>query len=486
MSTQSNTRPARIFLAFTYKDRPFYMALVTHLASLRQLGIIDNWHEYEIPPGRDLQQAQKERLTQADIILLLISSEFIASDYYYSVQMKQALERDAAGQVRVIPILCRPVYLEDLPIASLQFLPRSDPRRIKAVSEWVNKDKVYTEIVKEVRKAIAELFGSSPSQSPPHPGTASQPQGTRYLTYNGHSNYVISAVWSPDGKFIASGGGDNTVRIWDAYTGNTLHTYRVHENSPLRPAFASEVWKIIWSPDSTRIAFAGREIPIVWSPQENQILAAYEGHSPLLRIIASMAWSPDGEYIATTNLGSLADPYIHIWSSATGQLFTRIRMSFNISITIGGVAWAPDSRRIACGWPGEVRVYDVYTRKLVQTYRNASGVSYFYVRWSRDGSRLVCAVPKEAVVWDTTTGRLLQKYVAHKADIRDLAISPDGKYVASASNDATVHIWETDTAKRLFTYEGHKDQISSVTWLPDGKRVASASKDGTVHVWQAL
>ncbi|MDQ2888161.1 MAG: TIR domain-containing protein [Chloroflexota bacterium] len=487
MSTQSNARPARIFLAFTSEDGSFHKDLVTQLASLRQGGIIDNWHEYEIPVAEIWQQVEKERLTQADIILLLISPDFIASDYYYSVQMKQALERNAAGDARVIPILCRPVYLEDLPIARLPILPRSDLGRIKAVSEWENKDSAYAEIVREVREAIAELFGASPPiQVPPQPETASQPQGTRYLTYNGHSSYLISAAWSPDGKYIASGGGDTTVRVWDANTGNTLYTYRVSDGSPIRPNFVSEVWEIIWSPDSSKIAVGGKGIPMVWSPQGNQALATYKGHSPLLRIIASMAWSPDKQYIASTNLGSLADPNIHIWSSTTGQLFTKIRMSFNITITIGGIAWAPDSRRVACGWPGEVRIYDVYTRQLVQTYKNASGVSYFYVRWSRDGSRLVCAVPKEAVVWDTTTGRLLHKYVAHKDDIRDLAISPDGKHVASASNDKTVHIWETDTAKRIFTYEGHKDQVASVTWSPDGKRVASASKDGTVHVWQAL
>jgi len=302
MSTQSNTRPARVFLAFTYADRSFYEDLVAQLASFQRVGMIDNWHEYEIPPAKDWQQAQNERLTQADIILLLISPDFIASDYYYSVQMKQALERDAAGQARVLPILCRPVYLEHLPIARLQFLPRSDPRKIKAVSEWRNKDSAYTEIVKEVKKAITELFGASPIQVPPQPETAAQPQGTRYFTYNGHSSYLISAAWSPDGKCIVSGGGDNTVRVWDANTGNTLYTYRVHEGSPIRPGFASEVWEIIWSPDSSKIAFAGKGVPMVWSPQSNQILATYKGHSPLLRIIASMAWSPDKQYIATTNL----------------------------------------------------------------------------------------------------------------------------------------------------------------------------------------
>jgi TIR domain len=204
MAFQPHPKPVRLFLAFAYQDRSFYEDLVTQLASLKWVGMIDDWHEYEIPPAKDWQQVQNERLTQADIILLLISPDFIKSDYYYSVQMKQALERDAAGQARVLPILCRPVYLEHLPIARLQFLPRSDPRNIKAVSEWRNKDSAYAEIVKEVKKAITEFFGASPIQMPPQPKTATQPQGTCYLTYNGHSSYLISAAWSP------------TVHVWQA------------------------------------------------------------------------------------------------------------------------------------------------------------------------------------------------------------------------------------------------------------------------------
>lgn len=494
MASKPHPQPIRLFLAFAYEDRKFREVLVKQLSVLERLDMIDASYRDEIQLGSDWQQVEKDRLNQADIILLGISPDFIASDYYYRIQTSQALERQKAGEARVIPILLRPTQWEALPIARLQWLPRSNPAQMKAVSQWERREEAYAEIVKELRLIIEKSFApknsttpsETPETAPPSGNNFSSRQGTTYFTYNGHSSYLISVAWSPDGKYIASGGGDNTVRVWEAYTSNTLYTYRVHDGGPLRPGFASEVWKIIWSPDSSRIAFAGRGVPIVWNPQSNQVRATYKGHPPM-RIIASMAWSPDGQYIATTNLGGFVDPNIHIWT-ASGQLFTKICMNFNLlsSISIGGVAWAPDSKRIACGWRGEIRIYDAYTKQLLQTYKNASDSSFFYVCWSRDGSRLVCAVPKEAVVWDTTTGRLLHKYVAHKADIRDLALSPDGKYVASASNDTTVHIWETDTAKRLFTYEGHKDQVASVTWSPDGKRVASASKDGTVHVWQAL
>jgi len=122
----------------------------------------------------------------------------------------------------------------------------------------------------------------------------------------------------------------------------------------------------------------------------------------------------------------------------------------------------------------------------MQTYKSESASAYYSVCWSPDSTKLICASPKQALVWDVVEGSLLHKYIGHKADIRDIALSPDGKYVASASNDTTVHIWETDTGKRIYVYDGHKDEVSSVTWSPDGTRVASGCKDGTVHVWQAI
>lgn len=154
MASTSRARPLHIFLSFAYEDRAFRDALDTHLAALQKSGYIDNWHKHEVAAGGEWQNVVDEQLNQADIILLFITPHFIASQYCYSVQMKQALEKHEHGEARVIPILFRPTFWYDLPFAKLQGLPVSGN---KTVSEWKNKDRAYVEIVEGIKKAIEEL-----------------------------------------------------------------------------------------------------------------------------------------------------------------------------------------------------------------------------------------------------------------------------------------------------------------------------------------
>src|SRR5262249_15504011 len=131
--------------------------LEKHLGTLKRLHLLKDWHHRDIQIGTDWMQAVDAHLDSAQMILLLISSDFIASDYCYSVEMQQALERHKQGKARVIPILLRPVDLRGTPIASLRTLPTSG----KPITSWSDRDAAFTDVSKGIREVLQELQATS-------------------------------------------------------------------------------------------------------------------------------------------------------------------------------------------------------------------------------------------------------------------------------------------------------------------------------------
>ncbi len=167
MKSEDHLRPLHIFFSFAHEDRTFRDTLDTHLSIFQRTGMIDDWHKHEIPPGSDWHDFVEKQLDQADIILLFITPDFIASNYCYHVQMKRALEKLESGEVRVIPIVFRPTPWYDLPFTKLQALPTSEKEALKPVSEWKNRDQAFVEIVAGIKKVIEELIGAPPPQALP-------------------------------------------------------------------------------------------------------------------------------------------------------------------------------------------------------------------------------------------------------------------------------------------------------------------------------
>jgi len=145
--------PVEVFCSYAHEDEAWLRKLEKHLSLLRREGLITEWYDRKIVPGMNWAQAINDHLLTASIILLLISSDFLASDYCYSIEMRRALERHEMGEALVIPILLRPVDWKTAPFARLQFLPRDG----KPVKAWRNSDAAFLEIAKEIRKAIEHL-----------------------------------------------------------------------------------------------------------------------------------------------------------------------------------------------------------------------------------------------------------------------------------------------------------------------------------------
>lgn len=154
---KSPTSSLTLFYSYSHKDESLRDELNTHLKLLQRQGIIDAWYDRDITAGTDWANAIDTRLNTADIILLLVSANFLASDYCYDKELTCALDRHTKGEARVIPILLKPCDWESAPFGKLQGLPTAHSTGIKPVTLWDNQDEAFCAIAQGIRKVAQEL-----------------------------------------------------------------------------------------------------------------------------------------------------------------------------------------------------------------------------------------------------------------------------------------------------------------------------------------
>lgn len=152
MSSQA-TDPVEVFYSYSRGDEKLRDELKKHLANLKRQGIITDWYDRDIAAGKEWDDEIKKHLDSACVILLLISPDYMASDYMNDVEVKRAMERHEAGEARVIPIILRPVNWEAAPFSKLQALP-SDA---KAVTLWTSQDEAFLSVANGIKKALEGL-----------------------------------------------------------------------------------------------------------------------------------------------------------------------------------------------------------------------------------------------------------------------------------------------------------------------------------------
>jgi tetratricopeptide (TPR) repeat protein len=145
--------PIEVFYSYAHEDEVLRVELEKHLSLLHRQGLIAAWHHRHILAGTDWTQAIDTHLERASMILLLVSADFLASDYCYGIEMQRALERHEAKLARVIPVLLRPVDWRGAPFAHLQALPTN----AKAITTWSNQDEAFTSVATSLRQAIEHL-----------------------------------------------------------------------------------------------------------------------------------------------------------------------------------------------------------------------------------------------------------------------------------------------------------------------------------------
>ena len=140
----------KVFISYSHKDESTLERLHTHLAVLRRDGRIDEWFDREILAGGEIDAEIAERLESSRLFLLLVSPDFLSSDYCVEREMERALERHRSGDARVVPIIVEPCDWAYTPLRDLKALPRCG----KPVSEWTNQNNAFLDVVRELRRVL--------------------------------------------------------------------------------------------------------------------------------------------------------------------------------------------------------------------------------------------------------------------------------------------------------------------------------------------
>ncbi|HST54152.1 MAG TPA: toll/interleukin-1 receptor domain-containing protein [Pyrinomonadaceae bacterium] len=151
------SQPIEVFISYSHKDDELRAQLETHLSMLKRKGVIREWSDRRIVAGQEWDKHIDRHLESADIILLLVSPDFLASDYCYDIEVTSAMQRHEAGVSRVVPIILR--HCDDwqsAPFGKLQALPKD----AKPVTDWQDRDKALADVAAGIRRAVDELLSS--------------------------------------------------------------------------------------------------------------------------------------------------------------------------------------------------------------------------------------------------------------------------------------------------------------------------------------
>jgi WD40 repeat protein len=284
-------------------------------------------------------------------------------------------------------------------------------------------------------------------------------------TFRGHSIYVSSVVFSPDGKTVLSGARDNTLKLWDIATGKCLKTLTGHTSAVLSVVFSSD--------GLTALSGSADNTLKLWDIATGQCLKTLSGH---ISWVKSVAFSPD----ELTALSGSNDGTLKLWNLATAQCLETL----SVNSFVNSVAFSPDGKKaLSDSGDNTIKLWDIANRQCLKTL---SGHTHAVnsVAFSPYGTTALSGSNDRTLkLWDITTGQCIKTLSGHSSYVNSVAFSPDGKTALSGSSDNTLKLWDVATGQCLKTLSEHSNSVYSVAFNPDGKTVLSGSGDKTLKLW---
>jgi WD40 repeat protein len=297
------------------------------------------------------------------------------------------------------------------------------------------------------------------------------------LTLRGPNSPIRALAVSPDGRLLASGAIDGSIRVWDVKTWKAIHSFRAHEG---------HVTGLAFSPDGGQLASSGEDKIIrVWDAAAWTAVRTLTGHTST---VSSVAFSGDRKYLAS---GS-GDKTVKIWDAANGN---EVRTLAGHTEQVPSVAFSPDSQvLVSASGDATLKIWDVGTGQALRILRGHAG-DVWAVAFSADG-RLIASAAGDAYsgdsgnlgevkVWDAKTGAEKWSFRGHTNFATGVAFHPDGRRLASTSADGTVKLWDVTNGLEAITLRGHLDTVRGPVFTPDGRFLLSPSEDKTIRVWDA-
>ncbi|MBP6823626.1 MAG: AAA-like domain-containing protein [Acidobacteria bacterium] len=272
--------------------------------------------------------------------------------------------------------------------------------------------------------------------------------GKEIALLTGHLDFVFGTAYSSDGKFLATAGRDQLVKIWDTALWREMATIKGHSNTIMSVAFSTDDQTLITASVDKTVKFWPISQLLKQTPLTKAETFAVQTLPPNGAILTSLSFSPDGERLVSAVTTTKPD----------------------------------GSRQVGA----KVSVWDLKTEtELLTLYAdgNAADTMFRAVAFSADGKYILTGDSTGAAKLWAMNGQLLRSFIGHSGDVVKLACSPNGKLLATGSADQTVKLWDIATGQELQTLRGHQTAVLGVEFDFDSKRLATLGADKTAGVW---